>query len=280
MFATKGKRPASKATAASSAAVSTVQITFDGMMILFASSDRPYCDVGILKYAPNHEANLLITKIPEFGAPQTLLHLHGEEFESRMWLDAEKLEAGITLFMDHRKPFQRDAHDNPMDFRWALDFEGEEMYTVKTSVDPSGFKTFLRINDGTFYTQSISDNELIKKPWKEPDQTIGRVAIKLRAEITLTDESAYFQNGVNAQPVEIKAEQGVNYGIYVSQVRDHSAGHAHTASEDVDAENYNYVIAFDQPYNRKIHFGATTARIDPDARCLIPTMSQSEITNI
>ena len=46
----------------------------------------------------------------------------------------------------------------------------------------------------------------------------------------------------------------------------------------IHVENYNYVIAVDRPYNRKTHFEATGERNDPDARCLIPTMSKSELT--
>jgi hypothetical protein len=257
---------------------SNIQITFEGMMILFISDERPYCDVGVLKHAPGHEANILITRIPEYGAPEEMLHLHGDGFEPRMWLDVEKFEAGITLFMDDHVRFDRaTGHGNPIDFRWALDFEGKEMYTTPTMVDPTAFKTIIRINDGIFYTQERSDNGLVKKPWKADEVYLGRVAVRIRANITLNDESAFFQNGINATPLELPAAADINYGIYISQARTHHAtAHERAQSQDIDAENYNFAVAVDLPHNRKIHLGRDV-RNTPDATCLVPTMSQSEI---
>jgi hypothetical protein len=273
------KMRAKRALAAAEAAVSSIQMTFEGMMILFVRQGGPYCDVGILKYAPDHMANIVLTRIPELGAPETLLNLHDADFQSRMWLDVDKFEAAITLYENHSKPFRRANSDDPIDFRWALDLEGEEMYKFKIPVDSAGFMSVLRINDGTFYTQETSKNRLVKIPWKEPEVTLGKVAVKLRADITLTGESAYFQNGVNAKPLELKAEKKINYGIYVSHVRpQHSGGDAEAVSNEIDAENYNFAVAVDRPYNQKIHFNSTGKRTTPDAVCLTPTMSQTELS--
>lgn len=257
--------------------VSTIRMTFEGMMVLFVREGGSYCHVGILKQAPNHAADILITRIPECGAPQTMLHLHDDDFESRMWLDVDKFEAGITLFKDESQLFQRATDQgNPIDFRWALDFEGDEMYDFKVPVDFAGFKSVLRINDGTFYTQEKSRNELLIRPWHQPEVRLGRVAVRLRADITLDGQSAYFQNGHNVRPLELKAQERVNYGIYISHARhQHSAENEHSAYE-IDAENYNSAVAVDRPYHQKIHFDRVDQRSSPDAVCLTAAMSQTE----
>src|SRR5258706_15263869 len=105
MTTRKTKQQVKKAGA--SDALSKVDMTFEGMMILFVSQGSPYCDVAILKYAPNHMASILITRTPTFGAPESLLHLHGDEFEPRMWFDVEAWEAGITLYQDDLTRFDR-----------------------------------------------------------------------------------------------------------------------------------------------------------------------------
>lgn len=253
---------------------SLIQMTFEGMMVLFVKNGGVYCDVGLLKHAPNHIANLLVTRIPRVGAPEILLHLHDAEFESRLWLDVQKREPLITLYTNSDRDFQRDDKDDVQDFRWVVNFEGPQMYARPVGKDPSAFRSFLRINDGTFYTQQLSSNELILlKPRRDPE-TIGQVAVRIRCEIALSgSEVAFFSNGADNRPVELPASENVDYGIYLSNVRhehEHSPDHSPAVESDIDAENYNTALAVDQPPSRKIHFDRS-ARATPDAACFPPT---------
>jgi hypothetical protein len=277
----KTKRAARRVAAGST--ISTIRITFEGMMILFVDDGRRYCDVGLLKYAPNHVASVLITKIPEVGAPETILHVHDADLESQVWLDIQKREPSISLFQDNTVGFKRATDDgNPKDFRWALDFEGHEMYDSNVTLDPAGFKSILRINDGTFYTQQKSDNTLAIKRGSAPGENVlGKVAVRLRADIALARlEVAYFSNGANGVPVLLKPEATTNYGIYVSQIRhDHAPGHPQAADDEIDAENYNTAVAINFPPSRKIHF-ARGFRATPDAVCLTATMSQTGLPSV
>jgi hypothetical protein len=243
------------------------------MLILFVEDGGPHCDVAFLKYAPEHVASLLITRIPEAGAPEAIVHLHDGELESRMWLDVQKREPLITLFQDPNEDFIRSQNKgNDMDFRWALDFEGKEMYDGRVTTDPAGLKSILRINDGTFYTQQKSVNALgiIRGITAK---RLGRVAVRLRTEITLgRSERAIFSNGANGTQFSLEPVAGINYGIYVSQIRhDHNVGHARDL-DAIDGENYNYAIAVDLPTSRKIHFERHGSRVTPDAACFTPIM--------
>jgi len=271
----KTKKKRNKVTPTQSTAVSTIRVTFEGLLVLFIDKSRTYCDVGILKYAPNHMANLLITKIPKLGAPETITHLHDADMESRLWLDVPRFEAVINLFRNDSVRFVRATdHGDPQDFRWVLDFEGSEMYGVEVEVDSAGFKSILRINDGTFFTQEKSWNRLIViKDGKEKD--IGRVATRIRAEIPLYgSQKAYFSNGAIGTPIELEAEMDTDFGIYVSQIRhNHAAVHGPSESDEVDGNYYNSAMAANVPPNQKIRF-ARGNEVTPDAACFTGSTGQ------
>lgn len=249
---------------------SRIQLTFEGMMVLFVKDGAEYCDVGLIKHAPNHVAHLLITKIPEIGAPETILHLHDAQLdESRLWLDVQKTGTRIRLYTNGDPHFDRKSHVDDRDFRWRVDFP--DLYGGTIAHDKNAFRLFLRINDGTFYTQQKSENQLVlKKPGKDPE-TIGKVAVKLRSEIELAGEDvAYFSNGTGTS-IPLPAQRDVDYGIYLGLVRhDHSASHS-LATEDIDAEHYYTAMAIDKPPSRKIHFDRDDHRATPDAVCFPPT---------
>src|ERR1700694_3373766 len=145
--------------------VSTIRFTFEGMLALFIKHGRPRCNVAFLSYAPDHVADILITEISNGGAPQTLEHLTADLIAPRLWLDVQRpLRPGIQLFTPPdtaRLKFDRGADTgDPSDFRWAIDFEGQEFYVGPIGADASAFKAFLRINSATFFTQTKSDNKL------------------------------------------------------------------------------------------------------------------------
>ncbi|HEV7396092.1 MAG TPA: hypothetical protein VGN86_06245 [Pyrinomonadaceae bacterium] len=259
---------------------SLIQVTFEGMVVLFVKDGAAFCDAGLLKMAPNHVASLLLTKIPKKGAPETIVHLHDAQVEERLWLDVQPADGSnprISLYNNGAK-FNRQTHADDQDFRWVLDFEGEEMYKSGVSHDASGFRSFLRMNAGKFYTQQKSENQLVLvRPTGR--ETIGKVAVKIRAEIELAvNDVAYFSIGSAGKPIKLGAEPDLDYGIYLSLVRHlHEDAGAHedagdhlAAAEDVDAENYHTALATDKPPTRKIHFDIA-ARATPDAACFSPS---------
>ncbi len=258
-----------------SAVVSTISITFEGLLMLFLNDDKPFCDVGILKAVPpKHPARILIIK-KKGGISETLLDLPGDRFEERLWLDVHKKSPDIKV--QKGLTFRRKSKNDADDVRWSLDFEGDEMFEEPIKVDKSGFRSILRINDGKFSTIERSKNELILlKPDEEP-LTIGEVATKIGANIQLgKDDVAYFSNGVHILDPPLSAEAGVNYEIQVSQV-EATKGKAKQKRPlaDVDAEYYYTVVAGDLAPSRRIHFGIP-ARSTPDASCLTAVVGESD----
>jgi hypothetical protein len=257
--------------------MSVIRIVFEGMMVLFVKNGGKSCDVGILKHAPDHTAKLIVNKISQ-GDPQEMARLEGNGFQSRLWLDVAKDPSSlkIQLHTDGTSIFDRRRAVSD-DFRWALDFEGREMYEPsRVSVDVSAFSSILHINDGTFYTKQVSANQLTIKSVNTLPATIGKVATKLVALITLAGtETASLWNGENAdQPLaSFKHESGLDYAIQLVNIRHHPV----EVLDQADAEYYYTAIASNIAPSRKLHFGET-ARIDPDARCLTAWASQTELT--
>jgi hypothetical protein len=209
--------------------VSTIQITFEGMLLLFVNDDREYCDVGFLKDVPHHAAKLLITKIPRGGgAPATVLEIPdpsvGSKFQDRLWLDVDKDGARVRLHKPATAFVRNEVTTDKSDFRWAVNLEGDEVYNreLKSATAFDRLKPMLRINDGRFYAQTpLSANELSRQRFDESSPVrLGKVAVQLRAEIGLdAGNVATFFNGDSDPGTELRAEQNVDYGIYVCNSR-------------------------------------------------------------
>jgi len=138
---TRGARVAAKPE------LSRITMIYEGLLMLFFNEKKSFCDVGILKDVPaDHPTQIVIIK--KRGGSSEILHdLPGAKLEPRLWLDVRKPSLDIKA----RKglSFKRKGGNNKDDdIRWSLDFEGDEMYGDKIKVDPSGFSSILRINDG------------------------------------------------------------------------------------------------------------------------------------
>jgi hypothetical protein len=256
--------------------MSNIRIVFEGMLVLFVKNGTKPCHVGILKHAAAHAAKLIVNEI-QGGDPVEVARLENDAFKPRLWLDVVKDPSAlkIQIFTDGTPdPFERNQA-NSNDFRWALDFEGAEMYKPeRIQVDLSAFSSILRINDGTFYTKQVSANKLTKESSVMALTTIGRVATKLLAQITLAgSETATLWNGADAlEPLaSFKNIAGLDYAIHLGKTRHHDE-----ASIQADAEFFYSALAGNIAPSRKLHFGETS-RIDPDARCLVGWMSQTDL---
>lgn len=251
--------------------VSTIRITFEGMMLLFVNDNRPYCDVAFLKEVPHHEPKLVISKILKDAAPELLLELSRQELQDQLYLDTNKSNPRVGIHKSSAPdPFVRtETNVNKDDFRWAVNLEGFEVYDsdLKPGLVREKLQPMLRIYDGTFYAQTpLSHNELTRKRHNESSpHMLGKVAVLLRAEITLDrlGQSASFYNGPQSDPLSLPAEENTDYGIYVSNKRAHLHEH-----DEIDAENYHEVVASHIPPFRRIKFGKVGIDSTPDAVCL------------
>lgn len=260
--------------------VSTIRITFEGMLLVFVNDGRAYCDVGFLKDVPHHEPKLLITKMPRGGAPEKLLELPNPDanFKDRLWLDVPGDGPRVRLHKSSATdPFVRNVSVDNEDFRWAVNLEGHEVYNreLKRGLALDKLGPMLRINAGVFYAQTpLSSNTLSRQ---RPDETaptpLGKVAVQLRAEIGLdAGQVATFFNGTDGQPWPLTAQQDIDYGIYVCNSRHN--GH----DPSIDADNYHSVVAGDLAPSRRIRFGREPReRSTPDAVCLPGWMGTTEL---
>jgi hypothetical protein len=260
--------------------VSTITLSFEGMLVIFAANDlirpRPQFEVGILKNAPEHVADVLVTKTHDSGAPTILGHWREDQIENQLWLDVQDVsQAGPALFIPPDIPARtfnraKDVGDD-FDFRWAVDFEGLDAYNHPIDVDLSGFKV-LRINNGTFSTQTKSSNPLERYTVNTNPAPIGEVAVVLKAEIKLdlANSVAYFSNGASLPSIPLAREERTDYGIYVSNVCS-IAGHKGSQ----DSDNYYTAIGSRIPPSGRIRF-KTVQRITPDAACFTAWLSQTD----
>ncbi len=260
--------------------LSTVRVTFEGMMLLFVNDNRPYCSVAFLKDVPHHEPKLVITKIRAGAAPEELRSLSVQQLQDDLYLDTNKSNPRVRLHKSaDTDPFQRrESGTNREDFRWAVDLEGFEVYNsaLKPGLVREKLKPVLTIYDGMFYAQiPISENALTRKKHDENVPfPLGKVAVLLRAEIKLDqlDQAVAFRNGAESDPLSLPAEQNVDYGIYVSNKREHPPG-----SSEIDANNYHPVVASHIPSYRRIVFGKVQIMATPDAVCLPGWMGTTEL---
>lgn len=256
--------------------MSIIRVTFEGMLVLFLNNARRYCHVGILKNAPNHDAKLVATKIPSGGAPEEMARLGNDNFAPQLWLDVQKSTPKIELTTDG-SAFTRLTHHADSDFRWAIDFEGDDLYKHPIRTDMAGFSSVLQINDGKFSTQQISNNQLTKRQGNSTQIVVGKVATKLVAAIALSaNDKAELWNGETDLPLAtFENVPSVDYGIYLGKTR----GHHHAEdSEVIDANHYYTALGSDIAPGRKYYFDREpSSRIDPDAVCLPAWMGTTEL---
>lgn len=260
--------------------ISTVRVTYEGILLLFVQDNKPRCNVAFLKDVPHHEVKLVITSIRKGAAPEELLRLTGAQLQDDLFLDTNKPEPRVRIFKTSAAdPFQRvQTSENKDDFRWAVNLEGHEVYesVLKPGLVNARLKPMLTIFDGTFYSQApLSVNELTRRRHNEATpHRLGKVAVLLRSEITLdSGQQALFFNGGASDPTPLPAVPDVDYGIYVSNKR------MHGPSPEIDADHYHEVIASHTSPFRRIRFGRypDEHRATPDAVCLPGWMGTTEL---
>jgi hypothetical protein len=248
-----------------------MQLTFEGMLVLFLKKGFPSADAGILRTAPGHDARLTLTEIPRGGQSKIIFDEQGAKVNKQYKL---------TVTADASRPVKIDVHENGAsfdrkthaditDFRWVLNYVGQEMYRNSITHDVKEFRAFLRMNAGTFFTQELSANNLaLLRPGNPQPDVIGQVATKIRAEIKLIDDDvASFSTG-SGKPIELTVHEGVDYELYFGLAR--QPPHHHTT--DIDARNYHAALPKNKKLQERIDFDKEHSSLESnqDAACFSP----------
>ena len=248
--------------------VPDISIRLEGLMGLFFDKDgggqRVLCKVGVVKDARDHKVSLAVTKNGQNIPVQV---------GSRLELDVQNTGSPGLSFA----PGNVDRHgkQDSESYKWILDFEGGELYNFEIGADPTMFVPILQLNKGELYTIKVSKNKLISFDEKIPPgaQVIGRVATEVGVRIFLdTPRSrATFKNDGS---LVFEASPGDKYEIVLRNTRPHEHGDRHPD----DANLFYPAVGHKIPAGGKKHFTSTPLnRISPEASCLIPDFSRSNI---
>lgn len=199
----------------------TIQLTFRGILVVSLDREHGVCQVGFLNEPPSdHILTIDITRRTATGTSQIIRQLTKDHIPpgGRLRLDVQNVShPGISTF--EQLNFNRGLGlGDALDFRWAVDYR--ELFEAEPEVNPAGFRAILSINNGTFFNEKRSADELIFKPLGSgaASRVHGRVSTAIGAQISLDreDSRAVFMNG-DEKVFECLPVPGVIYAINVSQ---------------------------------------------------------------
>jgi hypothetical protein len=195
----------------------TIQLTLRGILVLLFNEDAGTCEVGFLKEPPaDHVLTIDFTQRTATGTPQVLGQINENNIQERLQLVVENVSRpGVHAFT--QLGFNRSlGSGDRQDFRWSVNYE--ELFEGEPEVNLDGFRSILTINNGKFFTEARSIDDLHLRQIGGPDRNLGRVATAIGAQISLDreDSRAVFMNG-DEQLFEYRPEPGVIYAINISQ---------------------------------------------------------------
>jgi len=195
----------------------TIQLTLRGILVLLFNEDESACEVGFLKEPPpDHMLTIDFTQRTATGTPQVLGQINENNVKDRLRLVVENVShQGVHMFT--QLGFDRSLGlGDRQDFRWAVNYKDLFQGTPELNLD--GFRSILTINNGKFFTEAISRDDLHLRQLEGPDRKVGRVATAIGAQISLDreDSRAFFMNG-DEQFLEYRPEPGVIFAINISQ---------------------------------------------------------------
>lgn len=195
----------------------TIQLTFRGILVLFLNEAEGVCDVGFLNEPPdNHVLTIDFTQRTATGTPQVINQINAGNIQSKLRLEVENVSRpGVHTFTQLGFDRSQTLGDR-QDFRWAVDYG--ELFVGEPDVNRAGLRSILSINNGKFFTEARSADDLLYQPVGGASHVFGRVATAIGAQISLDRENsrAVFMNG-DEQVFEYLPEPGVIYAINVSQ---------------------------------------------------------------
>lgn len=217
----------------------TIKITLRGVLVLFIRDGEEICKVGFLNDPPEgHVLTIDFTQQTANGTGLFVRQLTAADVKPDLRLEiTNPSQPGVHLYT--KRGFdRRNLAGDLKDFRWVLDFN--DLYGGPVDIKSAGFLSMLTINNGKFFTEQVSIDDLHLEGESGEDVVIGRVAVGIGANIYLDhpDSTAVFMNG-DEKVMEFFPEPGVAYGINISQSPPPSVIEK---PEGADANSYSTVI--------------------------------------
>ncbi len=261
-----------------------ITVIIAGMIALFFDENDGQvaaCQAGVLRDAPGHIFEAVITRM---GNPPQVTTLQPIENELRL----EVCNTGGTGVSFRNMDAQIDRlsdteSGDPQSFKWALDFEGDELYGREVGADRSRFRSILSVNGGELFTHVVSTNKLLARSENDPPgefRTIGKVATEIGIEINLDrpESRARFYNGTS-QMFEVGPDDHVE--IVLKRIRPPVHDH-HGANHNEDANFYYSAVGMKLGPGEKQLFSSTqlpagSPPASPEAACLVGKFSKSRL---
>ena len=232
----------------------SVVIVFRGLFT-FCFSGNQNCEVGINNQAADpdqfHKLNVNVWRKGLQGCipvpivmpnPITRIDL---EVQNATELD------GVYVFQRNpQTPFDRmDLGNHPKDFRWALDFEGPDLYNERLLKQTNALRPSLQINNGIFYTRQTSRSKF-KLHSKSGDKQIGSVAKLIAANVYLGGVS-FLDLKINGILIKrLEQEQNITHQIDFKNDCEPPAGHCGYHPGNSAKETRNDFYLHHRTFNR------------------------------
>ncbi|MEK6406883.1 MAG: hypothetical protein AABN34_07965 [Acidobacteriota bacterium] len=196
----------------------TIRVIFIGFVVTNIRDGADSATLGALRDSPCHQPRVRITKITPEAGPNPFLPdpeiQPGEDFSISVENNPGQ---GIRVFQTNTDAFNRlDDENDRRDFRSFVDLE--ELFGKSLTVDDSTLNPRFTMNDGVFYTKTVSPGEMrIKRRKNAPSSRFGRFALHLGANIYLDGpgSKATFTNGTDAVFTVEKAQDPAQQIRYV-----------------------------------------------------------------
>jgi hypothetical protein len=143
-----------------------IKIALTGLVAFCFDDGRKNCQVGILRGIKAHKLRFKVFKVNPDSRQEFDFSDKANTME--VFLKVSKTDnEGVQLYTNG--PFSRDESDDPNDFRWVTDIEGQEFHDQPLAVAPGKLTPSFHFNNGLFYTAlktpaDIMQNSIIKVP--------------------------------------------------------------------------------------------------------------------
>lgn len=269
-----------------------VQVTLQGLQMVFAGAESNSCVVGVLGEVPQgHDFEIDVQQIAANGTPQAVAHLNEGAIKRILTIEVSNAsQTGITRRkMDATINRQAITPNDPDSFRWVVDFENE-IYQEPIGADKDSFVSLLTVNAGELVTRNVSTNKLIVKRPNRDEEVFGKVATETGVDIVLDlpESKAVFKNG---DDIVFEADAQSKFVVTLKRI-------CNANQTGIDAESFYTAVGSLVPDKEKIRFSATPLGAGgfnpinanpadgasvaagpfntPDARCMVATMSRTK----
>ncbi|HEY6232586.1 MAG TPA: hypothetical protein VIW64_15085 [Pyrinomonadaceae bacterium] len=200
-----------------------VQLFFHGLLMLCPDTNGNQCRIGVHRLSVEHKLSIDVrakgTELPD----PPLLRLSGPLDSMGLTVAVEpETNAGVSMFVPTAEPFDRNADNDPRDFRWTIDLEQLDPAQPPMILDQSGISPGIVLKDGMFFTARITDPAKLEVKLTEQGAAatgLNRVARIIGANIYLNDGQKvvlrWFADGKKQELNLPKSDEGLSYLIYM-----------------------------------------------------------------